>query len=248
MPISSRMLSAMASCRPEPTKIPHLRYGGACTRQQPFGDVPFRSNHLRIEFEVPGLSEAAVLASELRVMGHGRVQIRPEFPRLLHRRWRVTMTIPSMWPAAAQIRAEARELASRHAGCRVVDGDGGPLRVLIVDDSAPFRRAARELLHRRGYVVVGEAGTAAAARDAVERARARRAPDRRRPARRVRIRAGGCAHARSADPGGATHVGQRSARRRREAPGQRSPGPCSEVVPRFSPTRAILVHAITLIG
>ena len=79
------------------------------------------------------------------------------------------MTIPSMWPAAAQLRAEARELAGRHAGCRVVDGDGGPLRVLIVDDSAPFRRAARELLHRRGYVVVGEAGTAAAARDAVER-------------------------------------------------------------------------------
>jgi DNA-binding NarL/FixJ family response regulator len=51
----------------------------------------------------------------------------------------------------------------------VIDRDGGPLRVLIVDDSAPFRRAARELLHRRGYVVVGEAGTAAEARDAVER-------------------------------------------------------------------------------
>ena len=35
--------------------------------------------------------------------------------------------------------------------------------VLIVDDSAPFRRAARELLRRRGYVVVGEAGCATAA-------------------------------------------------------------------------------------
>lgn len=131
--------------------------------------MPFRSDHLRIEFEVPGLSEATALASELRLMGHGRVQIRPEFPRLMDRRWRVMMTIPSMGPAAAQIRAEARDLASRHAGCRVVDEDGGPLRVLIVDDSAPFRRAARELLHRRGYVVVGEAGNAAAARDAVER-------------------------------------------------------------------------------
>ena len=31
------------------------------------------------------------------------------------------MTIPSMRGAAAQIRAEARELASRHAGCRLVD-------------------------------------------------------------------------------------------------------------------------------
>jgi CheY-like chemotaxis protein len=131
--------------------------------------VPVRSDHLRVDFEVPGLSEAVALASELRGMGHGRVQIRPEFPRLLDRRWRVTMTIPSMRYAAAQIEVEARELASRHAGCRVVDRDGGPLRVLIVDDSAPFRRAARELLHRRGYVVVGEAGTAAEARDAVER-------------------------------------------------------------------------------
>jgi CheY-like chemotaxis protein len=131
--------------------------------------VPVRSDHLRVDFEVPGLSEAVALASELRGMGHGRVQIRPEFPRLLDRRWRVTMTIPSMRYAAAQIEAEARELASRHSGCRVIDRDGGPLRVLIVDDSAPFRRAARELLHRRGYVVVGEAGTAAEARDAVER-------------------------------------------------------------------------------
>lgn len=83
------------------------------------------------------------------------------------------MTIPSMRPAAAQIRAEAHELASRHAGCRLVDADGGPLRVLIVDDSAPFRRAARKLLQRRGYMVVGEAGTAVAALDAVDRA----APD-----------------------------------------------------------------------
>jgi CheY-like chemotaxis protein len=133
--------------------------------------VPAGSEHLRVEFEVPGLSEAVMLASELRGQGHGRVQIRPAFPRLQGRRWRVTMTIPSMRPFAAQIRAEAHELASRHAGCRLVDG--GPLRVLIVDDSAPFRRAARELLQRRGYLVVGEAGTAAAALDAVDRA----APD-----------------------------------------------------------------------
>jgi CheY-like chemotaxis protein len=38
-----------------------------------------------------------------------------------------------------------------------------PVRVLIVDDAAPFRRVARELLERRGYVVVGEAATAASA-------------------------------------------------------------------------------------
>jgi CheY-like chemotaxis protein len=41
--------------------------------------------------------------------------------------------------------------------------------VLIVDDSAPFRQAARELLERRGYRVVGEADSAAAGLAAVER-------------------------------------------------------------------------------
>jgi DNA-binding NarL/FixJ family response regulator len=34
---------------------------------------------------------------------------------------------------------------------------------LIVDDASAFRRVARELLERRGYAVVGEADTAAAA-------------------------------------------------------------------------------------
>lgn len=95
-----------------------------------------------MEFEVPGISEAVALAGELRAMAHGRVQIRPVSPRLLDRRWKVTLTIPG----------------SPHA-----------VRVLIVDDSAPFRQAARELLRRRGYLVVGEVGTAAAARAAVER-------------------------------------------------------------------------------
>jgi len=38
-------------------------------------------------------------------------------------------------------------------------------RVLIVDDQRAFRKAARGLLERRGYVVVGEAGDAAAAVD-----------------------------------------------------------------------------------
>jgi DNA-binding NarL/FixJ family response regulator len=41
--------------------------------------------------------------------------------------------------------------------------DALPGLVLIVDDAALFRDVARELLERRGYEVVGEAGTAAAA-------------------------------------------------------------------------------------
>jgi CheY-like chemotaxis protein len=106
--------------------------------------VPAGSDQLRVEYEVAGLSEAVALASELRVLPHARVQIRPTSERLLGRRWKLTLTIPSM---------------SR----------GGPLRVVIVDDSTPFRRAARALLHRRGYLVVGEAATAGAALDAVER-------------------------------------------------------------------------------
>jgi DNA-binding NarL/FixJ family response regulator len=48
-----------------------------------------------------------------------------------------------------------------------------PARVLIVDDAPVFREAVRELLERRGYTVVGEADSAAAALEAV----ARLAPD-----------------------------------------------------------------------
>lgn len=38
-----------------------------------------------------------------------------------------------------------------------------PVRVLIVDDSAPFRGVVRQLLRRRGYAVVAEVDCAAAA-------------------------------------------------------------------------------------
>ncbi len=43
------------------------------------------------------------------------------------------------------------------------------MRVLLVDDSPSFRAAARELLAFRGYVVVGEATSAQAALEDVER-------------------------------------------------------------------------------
>ena len=42
-------------------------------------------------------------------------------------------------------------------------------RVLVVDDESVFRAAARQLLERRGYAVVAEAGSAATALDAVAR-------------------------------------------------------------------------------
>jgi len=46
---------------------------------------------------------------------------------------------------------------------------GVPVRVLIVDDQPSFREIAREVLHRRGYTVVGEAACSATAIDAAER-------------------------------------------------------------------------------
>jgi two-component system, NarL family, invasion response regulator UvrY len=44
----------------------------------------------------------------------------------------------------------------------------GRPQVVIVDDQAGFREAARQLLEARGYDVVAEAGSAATAHDAVE--------------------------------------------------------------------------------
>jgi PleD family two-component response regulator len=54
------------------------------------------------------------------------------------------------------------------AVCPRLDDGLLPARVLIVDDAPVFRQVARELLERRGYTVVGEAGSAASAVDAVE--------------------------------------------------------------------------------
>jgi len=45
----------------------------------------------------------------------------------------------------------------------------GRTTVVIIDDQPTFRRAARTLLAARGYDVVGEAGCAASALEAVER-------------------------------------------------------------------------------
>ena len=52
--------------------------------------------------------------------------------------------------------------------CGHVGTGGDRVRVLVVDDSAPFRRAAAALLGRRGYAVVGEAGSVVAACRAFE--------------------------------------------------------------------------------
>ena len=45
---------------------------------------------------------------------------------------------------------------------------GQPLRVLIIDDHAPFRSLARELLELRGFEVVGEADGASSGVEVAE--------------------------------------------------------------------------------
>jgi CheY-like chemotaxis protein len=134
------------------------------------------SDRLRVSFEASSLRQAVELASELRTMGRGTVQVRPAPLRLLtQRRWNVTLMTAPVRPAVAlRLEIEMHDLARPRTGCRLVgvdavrDGHPLPVRVLIVDDSAPFRTAARELLRRRGYVVVGEAGSAKEAIEAAE--------------------------------------------------------------------------------
>ena len=120
------------------------------------------------------------LAGELRALGRGTVQILPAPLRILiGRRWDVTLTTtPGRPDLAWEWQTEMYDLARRNAGWHFVraevirdaaDGRHGPVRVLIVDDSAAFRSAVRALLTRRGYLVVGEADTAARAVEAAER-------------------------------------------------------------------------------
>ena len=113
-------------------------------------------------------------------MRRGTVRIRPApLRRLAGRRWDVTLTTaPGATALPREWAKEMHDFARRRSGCRFVgvkpvpDAAGvrrAPVRVLIVDDSAPFRRAACELLARRGYVVVGEAESAETAIQATER-------------------------------------------------------------------------------
>jgi CheY-like chemotaxis protein len=63
-------------------------------------------------------------------------------------------------------------LLSRQLHQTMPADDPGPprrdVRVLIVDDSGSFRVAARELLEHRGYLVIGEASSAAEAIEAID--------------------------------------------------------------------------------
>ena len=67
-------------------------------------------------------------------------------------------------------RADEEEVsAGSRGGSTAGEPARSPVRVLVVDDAPPFRRVICELLSRRGYRVVGEAGSAAEAIEMTER-------------------------------------------------------------------------------
>jgi CheY-like chemotaxis protein len=145
---------------------------------------------VRFSFEAATLRAAVDAADLLRQVAVCGVRVRPTRPRRLAGlyRWRILVTsAPLEATGIAGLEEEMQGIARRAPGIRFTGwlflsrqaelraaGDGAcvtteALRVVIVDDSAPFRRAARELLERRGYSVVGEADGATAGLAAVER-------------------------------------------------------------------------------
>ena len=141
-------------------------------------------------FEAGTLREAVDAADLVRHPGVWGVRVRPTCRLAGSCRWRILVTsAPLGATRIAALEEEMQGIARRASGIRFTgwlfvcregepeDGrDGASVAaeapgVLIVDDSAPFRRAARELLERRGYSVVGEADGAASGLAAVERLR-----------------------------------------------------------------------------
>ncbi len=147
---------------------------------------------VRFSFEAATLRAAVDVADVLRQVAECGVRVRPTVPSRLGGpyRWRILVTsAPLGATGIAALEEEMQGIARRASGVRFTGWlflcrqgepktarDGASvtaegLRVLIVDDSVPFRRAARELLERRGYKVVGEADRAASGLAAVEHLR-----------------------------------------------------------------------------
>jgi CheY-like chemotaxis protein len=145
---------------------------------------------VRFSFETATLRAAVDAADLLRQLAGCGVQVRPTQPCRLAGtyRWRILVTSPPLEASRlTALEQDMQGIARRAPGIRFtgwlflsLTGElkascGGAsvsaeaLRVLIVDDSAPFRRAARGLLERRGYSVVGEADGAATGLAAIER-------------------------------------------------------------------------------
>ena len=148
-----------------------------------------RPRRVRFTFETRSLRQAVELADQLRRANPEGVRVRPgRLSRLGSYHWAILVTTrPLEASGIAALEEEMRWVARRAPGVRLTGwlflagpGDSArpslpsmaereATRVLIVDDSSPFRQAARRLLERRGYQVVGEADSAATGFNAVER-------------------------------------------------------------------------------
>ena len=150
---------------------------------------PAGSTRVRFSFETMSLRQAVDVVDKLRRDIANGVRVRPaRRSRMGGYRWEVLVTTgPPDWGGIAGVEEEMRRVARRAPGLRFTgwlclsghDGDvltacppaGGQdsARVLVVDDSAPFRRAACRLLELCGFLVVGTADTAASGLEAVAR-------------------------------------------------------------------------------
>ncbi len=161
------------------------------TATRPPHDLPNRSQRTRFAFEVASLREAVPVSTRLRRLTGSEVRVRPaRLPGRGSLHWEILVTrgpLDASGILAAE--EEMRRFASEAPGVKFTGwlclsdsvepaADAHPAasaheseRVLIVDDSAPFRRTARELLECRGYRVVGEADNVSAGLEAVERLR-----------------------------------------------------------------------------
>ena len=155
----------------------------------PSDDHPPRCKRVRFSFETKSLRQAVELADRLRRANPTGVRVRPgRLSRQGSYHWAILVTsLPLEGSGIAALEEEMHWVARRAPGVRLtgwlfLSGPGDSarpslpsragresVRVLIVDDSGPFREAARRLLERRGYQVVGEADSAAAGFNAVER-------------------------------------------------------------------------------
>ena len=151
------------------------------------GSRPTAARRVRFTFESRSLRQAVEVADKLRRANPAEVRVRPgRLSRLGSYHWAILVTVRLEAGGIAALEEEMCWVARRARGVRLTGwlylsgpGDsarpalsslwgGGTPRVLIVDQSGPFRQAARKLLERRGYRVVGEATSAADAFNAVE--------------------------------------------------------------------------------
>jgi hypothetical protein len=146
-------------------------------------DQATRSQCVLFSFEATALRQAVDVAGHLRRVARNGVRVRParlSDPGSI--RWTILVTTPPLGAnRIADLEDEMHRVARQVPGisftgwmCLFGPAEAGPaagperseqapIRVLIVDESAPSRQDARELLERRGFSVVGDADGAAAA-------------------------------------------------------------------------------------